>query len=868
MLSFIPLLLIAIPIGLTVVGGDIVRKRGNQETAEQQYFLFLIWTVIGLLTPALINWIFPRLNFDIGMLLIPIVPAVAAMILLHSGEWHNLQTRQKRPILFAILLLAILTIVKFWIVGPKDDGQLLVGPIFLATSILSITVFLFAAWKWGNLFPFLFGVVAIFYLTLFNVLEMGSLSLPLETTPGWQIALGFLAYLTIPGFVIPVMAVLTVNVLGGFSAANEARPVIWRPIIGRSILALILLGYILYTYVWLWIWDGSDDGIRGLFMIVASVMTAISAGTVMVMTISGWRRWTSLVFVVLVTVPLYLAVVAGTGMEGNVSNYTVTEDRAMHIQKAIESHRSKTGWYPLELKELTPGALLRIPLPMIVPGQSWCYQAGPNYYRLGLVYREHWSSPYFSVRVYATAGDIPDGGWECDGRLAEVTAKYQAGFNEPPASSPFPESSIPVQRTYVEPILSGKSFSVGDWSPDGRYLVFGKTEYFMDEVEQVKIDLHFIDSTTGSICQPPESAWTVKESDGLRGHYAWLSDGRFLYVTDVGEMWTFKPCASDTEDLSSHYSNTFTGILSFDENTGKTLLKDEGGLWLLNGSSLEVRKIADIPVESYRDFYAWSADGKRLAISILTAAEEGEPAFLYVVNTESGEVEFDMPIQDVSDANLPIVEWLAPDDLLLHSKTLTVLDFRTNLPAMTDLIHDVFLLDIEYPNDISSMDSHPGMDGYTIGVRVNHPNNHGVYLYESATGQVTVYEHDTNSLFFFPDGGWMRLFEWEDEPSYTDEYEMIWMNQPGDARRLVVEGHVPRSQPQMFPRYLPDSSQLIFSSSQGISLVSIPSGETVRFWSLRGAEQSFSEVYPSPMENAVIVFAGEVGLYYLPLSSN
>ena len=514
--------------------------------------------------------------------------------------------------------------------------------------------------------------------------------------------------------------------------------------------------------------------------------------------------------------------------------------------------------------------MLRIPLPMILPGQYWCYQGGSNYYRLGLVYRQHWSSPYFSVRVYASAGNVPDGGWECDERLAEAKAEYQAGFNEPPASSPLPESSTPVQRTYVEPILSGDSFTVGDWSPDGRYLVFGKTEYFMDEVEQVKIDLHFIDSTTGSICQPSESEWTVKESDGLHGHYAWLSDGQFLYVTDAGEIWTFKPCATDIEDLSSHYSNTFTGILSFDENAGKALLKDEGGLWLLNGTSLEVRKIADIPTESYRDFYAWSADGTRLAISILTGPEEGEPALLYIVDAESGDVEFDMPLQNVSDANLPIVEWLTPDDLLLHSKTLTVMDFRTSPPALTDLIHDIFLLDIEYPIDISSMDSHPDAsgDGYTIGVRVNHPNNHGVYLYESTTEQVTVYEHDTHSLFFFPDGGWMRLFEWEDEPSYTDEYEMIWMNQPNEDRRLIVDGHVPRSHPQMFPQYLPESSQLIFSSSQGISLVSIPSGETVRFWSLRGAGKSFSEVYPSPMENAIIVFAGEVGLYYLPLASN
>ena len=97
---------------------------------------------------------------------------------------------------------------------------------------------------------------------------------------------------------------------------------------------------------------------------------------------------------------------------------------------------------------------------------------------------------------------------------------------------------------------------------------------------------------------------------------------------------------------------------------------------------------------------------------------------------------------------------------------------------------------------------------------------------------------------------------------------MIWMDQPTDVHQLVVEGHVPRSYPQLFPRYLPNTSQLIFNSSQGVSLVSIASGETTRFWSLRGAEKSFSQVYPSPLENVIVVFAGEVGLYYLPMASN
>jgi len=857
MLSLTWLLSIIPPIGLVVGGAMLIRKRGNPDTAEQRYFLFLAWTVIGMSVPIFVNWIFPQLRFSIGVFFAPLIPALVAIMLLHARSWQGLSGRQKGWLLSIPILLLLIGVAQF-LFGKSVNAWRRLETTLQILPYISIPIFLSIIWKWGSQRPILFGMISIFYLMVFNWFELGSLPLPDEATLSSIFSTNIMAltYLVIPGFILTTVAMLVIDTI-------KPSGVTKGQILGHSLMVLVLLSGIIYTYIWLWIWDGMDDGVRFILLWMATALTAVSIGLMIGMISIGWRRWLGIPFAGAVLALIYGSVV---GIGNKYSNYVVTEERAQHIQDAIESFHAKTSWYPLDLSELTPREMLRIPRPMIVPGQNWCYQGGPNYFRLGLVYREHWSSPYFSVRVYASAGNIPDGSWECDERLVEVKTEYQAGFNEPPASSPLPESSTSVQMTYVEPILSGTSFSVGDWSPDGRYLVFGKTEYFMDEVEQVKIDLYFIDSTTGSICQPPESKWTVQESDGLQGHYAWLSDVRFLFVTDIGEMWTFKPCATKIEDLPNHYSNTFTGIASFDENNGNVLLKDKDGYRLLNGSSLEVRRIADVPAESYRDFYSWSADGKRLAISTLTGAEEGQPAFLYVVNVEAGDVVYVQSLQGVSDAYLPIVEWLTPDDLLLHSKTLTVMDFHTNPPSMTDLIHDIFLLDIEYPNDISSMDSHPGMDGYDIGIRVNLPRNQNVYLYESKTEQVTVYEHDTHSMFFFPDGGWMFLSKWEDAPTYTDEYEMVWLDRPDDAHRLMVEGHVPRSYPQLFPRYLPNTSHLIFSSSQGISLVSIPNGETLRFWVLRGAERSSGQVSIPPMENTIIVFAGEVGVYYLSLT--
>lgn len=862
MLSYI---VFAAPILLLIIIGMLIRIRGNPETAERRYFLFLIWTSAGSLALILINWILPASPFGIVVtVLFSIIPGLTVLTLLHSREWYTLSNRAKHPILLILIILLTATILQVVILNQKGDGRQLEAILF-GVSLLVITAFLLIAWKWADRHPLLLGSIPILYLALFNATEMGALSLPNESVPQWLTALGALAYLAIPGITISVIATLTMSALNGSPASDESKPVAWRPIIGRLVLVIILYGCLLYSYFWLWLWDGTDDGIRGLFVIIASAITAISAGLVMVMTISGWRRWMGLIFPIVVAVPLYLVVITGTGMNGTVSNYTVTEERAVRIQQAIENHHAKTGSYPLRLGELVPREMLRIPLPMIIPGEAWCYQGGPSYYRLGAVYREHWSSPYFSVRVYASDGDIPEISWVCDEKLTE--ARSQSGYlDTPPTPMPLATSAFSTQRIIVEPVLQAKSLSTGSWSPDGEYLAFGLTEYFMDEVEHVTIDLRFLDAKSGDICQPNQSKWTVQKSDGLREHSAWLPDGRFLYVTDAGEMIALRPCTDGTENLTGRYPTKFTHVMSADEQGVRVLLKDEEAYWLLDGISLEARKIAGVPIESYRPWYDWSPDGGRLAISQMSGPEVEDDAFLYIVDWVSGEVEKRIPLEGASDANVPIVEWLTRDELLRYGNTLTLMDFRSEPPVLTDILRDIFLLDIAFPDDIWGMETVRSKDGesYFIGVQLNHPNNKDAYVYSSETRQVEVFHHDVSTLIFFPDDQWMRLLKWEDPPAFRDEYELVWMHQPNETLRLKVEGHVPRANPQMIPRYLPATSQLVFSSSQGISLISIPDGKTVGFWE-PASNADYYDVLPSPNGEALIVAASGDGLYYIPL---
>jgi len=623
MLTF-TLPLIAIPIALVIAARALIRKRGDPATVRRRSFRLYLWTAIGLFAaPLFINWpsSLPGLGYGLALALAPAAVGVIAMALLHLGEWFALNRREKLIIGSAILLLVV---AQIWIGSWQADWQWS-QTIFLDLAVLTISVLLFMVWKIGSRYPLLVGCTALLYMLSFNILEGGALPLLDDTSGTWFSIVSTALYLLLPGFVITTAAMLTLHALEPSPSSDEPGFLSQRAGIGRWALVVALLGSLIYTIVWLCIWDGTDDGIRGIIILMLSTLTAAAAGMVMGLTSAGWHRWSGLAFAVLVAGLVYWTIM----VPGNrFRPYDITEARAGRIQQAIENYHAETSWYPLELDELVPGELLRIPLPMIIPRQDWCYEGGSNYYRLGAIYRDHWSSPHLSVRVYASAGSPPETPGACAEKLADLLAHNELQLKTAPTSTPLPTSVVSSERTVVEPVFQADSLSVGDWSPDGRYLVFGPTEYTAELEEQVEIDLQFLDAQTGEVCQAAANKWKAGErSDGLHEHYAWLPEGRFLYVSEAGEMVTFKPCADTVEDLAGRYPAKFTQAASFDRTGGRILLRNQDGYWLLNGSTLEVQQIPDLHpnlAENQSDRFAWLPGGDRLAISQLNGEEASE----------------------------------------------------------------------------------------------------------------------------------------------------------------------------------------------------------------------------------------------------
>jgi hypothetical protein len=276
-------------------------------------------------------------------------------------------------------------------------------------AIPSNSVFLAVAWTLGKRYPVLLGLLALVCLALFNGAAIDTLSLPADPPPAWLPALSVVVFLALPGLVVANVAALASTGRGCFPFGADAR-VSWKPVMGRLALAVLLVVYFAYTLVWVGIWDGTDDGVGALILMMVSFLAAIAAGMVIGMTSTGWRRWLGLVSPVLIVAGVSWA---SFSLGNNFSIQAVTETRAARIQAAVERFRAETGRYPVELGELIPRELWWIPKPMIFRGEEWCYQGGSDYYRLGAVYREHWSSPLLSVRVYAAAGN-PPGSWTCD----------------------------------------------------------------------------------------------------------------------------------------------------------------------------------------------------------------------------------------------------------------------------------------------------------------------------------------------------------------------------------------------------------------------------------------------------------------------
>lgn len=841
-----------IPAILITLSGVLILRGEDRERNVPRFFLLLLAVMI-LLQMAL--FIIKRFFtepynqpiFQATWLLAPSILGILALILLNVRRaWINMN-RNNRVVAGLLALTLVVLFALNW--DPRWGLEFIVLPGALILSI---------GWALGRRHQRLAVILSLFSLAVLLYTNWIMTHPPDYDDPNVRL-LGMVFF--VPLYVIPGLSVVMSAVLLTDSLMQDEESLNRFHQAVKIALGAGLILFLGYTIHWGSIWDHTDDGLTGLFLVQPSAITAIGAGMLMTLAMQSRQRLVGMLFMIVAPILLQQSFERGW----RVSYHEITEGRAERIAGALDQFHLREGYFPESLDALTPRDLLFIQRPMILAGEEWCYESGENHYRLAAFYREFFSAPV-SLRLYESAGDVPSGPMPCEERLVEMKEKYYSPMEDPnamrpPMPTPLPEIDVGIPKTEIQPVLDGASALAGSWSPDGSYFLFG--------TQDTGLTVRFLNSKTGEICTAESR---LSHMDGLREHYAWLPDGRLLFVGGAGEMVLVVPCETDDERLTDRFDATFIQIGAYSQESGRVLLLSENAYWVLDGRTLEARLIPEVtpnPYDFHWDRYVWLPGGERLVIARLNGRQgSGEGATLYLIDGSNGEVLKSHLLEGDFGQSAPWLEALTGQEVLLSTRgEWLIADFSGEQVTFTNVLDEIFNLEIKFPDEVSASGSYLENDGsgYYLAIRINHPRNQSTYLYSSRTGQRYVYSHELHTLLIFPDEYLMEMPKLDVVPSYRDEYDVVMVEEPEVVHpRLILTGHTPREYPHLSLEYLPDTSQLAVASAHGVSLVSLPDGEMQAYWSLAG--DGFSPwILAAPDGSALIAVKDLGGLYYIPL---
>ena len=387
------------PAALLVLAGMGVRARQADEKLARRW-LFFLFSVLVLLYGTqflILRWEM----YEVGEFLQPALVGTLVALFIHLGATPDLWSRETIWITFSTTLVVVTLMIYWW----KEAGD----PLFFLISV--ITALAWQAWEWRGRRRWLA------YLTLLLLLLMvcgWTLNpyLMLMNRPKWlydSILIGNL-------FVWPIVAVVLVARLVYTSIAN-AQPSNWLATVIRLAVAVLLLLVIGDQIVTETVWVRAEDSLSVIPIILFIVATA--AAMLLAWAVTGWRRLAALGFVLLVTLTISYASNLGWRLSPTFS----TEARAEKIERAIHRYYERQGHYPSRLANLMPFYLWRIPQPMIFRDQTWCYEGGDDYYRLGYVHQPGFGWHDISIRIHDAVGEPPERSWPCNDALEKAKSQ-------------------------------------------------------------------------------------------------------------------------------------------------------------------------------------------------------------------------------------------------------------------------------------------------------------------------------------------------------------------------------------------------------------------------------------------------------------
>lgn len=194
------------------------------------------------------------------------------------------------------------------------------------------------------------------------------------------------------------------------SSEPQARIVI--PVFFVGILLIIGTLFKIYD---LTVWDNTYDSLKYI-LLFAPMLAVLLSGLTLLIALPSKTKLAGIAYLLLA--PALMIWVSTLAQR--VDFRALTSQRADRVVQAIESFYAREERYPASLSELTPRYILALPEPVIIYGQTWCYESGDGYYRLGYVDREHWSDPRMIGRIFKAEGQPAQQSLMCEAEIATL----------------------------------------------------------------------------------------------------------------------------------------------------------------------------------------------------------------------------------------------------------------------------------------------------------------------------------------------------------------------------------------------------------------------------------------------------------------
>jgi hypothetical protein len=357
-----------------------------------------------------------RIASFVWVALLPVTGGVVASLFLPLFSERRVWSDEPRK----TTLLFLIDVSLLGLLGIHVD---LAAPLYIALGGVFLASF-WQIWQWiGNKVLLVWGIqVSLLWVSIWAA----DANTPLIAAPAWLSAIIQPAVFAL----IPTLATMMAAILG-YDILSRDLAQDWRRIL--FVFALILcifylIGYQIYIAS---VWEVATDGLGGIFLWLIVSVSAIASALVMAWPLPPVRQPITLLFAIGLPLSMWAAHWLGShipnGQWGESPSY-ITAQRAERIAHAIQGYYADHGRYPQTLNDLFPKNLVYVPRPIMIPGQTWCYEGGEDFFRLGYVYRQYFSTPA-SVRIHASRGEPASSDWPCD----EAAAKFPPppGFDDP-----------------------------------------------------------------------------------------------------------------------------------------------------------------------------------------------------------------------------------------------------------------------------------------------------------------------------------------------------------------------------------------------------------------------------------------------------